>query len=144
IGLIFAGAWLAYRRWRRRHDVRAWPEDVRALALAYHAPERRATRRIAFGLALVGVIAAVPSGHAHLRGRTEIAADPLFAGGPLAGTEIDGLLRPALAAADNYIRTYTTETDKYYDALRENLVSYLRDSPVTLPSGDIARFGFVT
>jgi len=145
VGLGLLGGVHGYRRWRRAHDLHRWAPGERAIALAYHAPERRLLRRAALGVALVGVVAAVPSGQMHLHGRTVIVGDAIFAGGPLAGTEVDGLLRPALAAAETYIKTYTTETDAYYAALRDRLVRQLDQVPVALPQGeDVVQFGFVT
>jgi len=145
VGLGLVGGTYGYRRWRRAHDLHRWSPDERATALAYHAPERRVLRRAVFGVALVGVVAAVPSGQMHPSERTVVVGDPIFADGPLAGTEVDGLLRPALAAAESYIKTYSTQTDAYYSALRDVLMRQLDVAPVTLPTGvDVAQFGFVT
>ena len=63
----------------------------------------------------------------------------------MAGTEVRGLLRPAMSAVQDTIRTYFGETDAYYSRLEDKLTARLDESPVQLPAGeDIVQVGFVT
>jgi hypothetical protein len=146
LALLGAAAWRAYRRWRASYDRthRLGPAD-HAAARAYRAPERIFAGRVAVALVVLGVIATVPSGLRHAPVPATVRPEPILAGGRLAGVEVDGLLRPALVAAENYVQTYFSRTDTYYDQLRAKVTAYLDQTPVTLPSGDdVAQFGYVT
>lgn len=151
--LIGAGAGLAasaarpgYRRWRASYDRRHWPDGAtRAAALAYRRPERRAARRVAQVAILVVAAGALPSAVWHSPSALHVRPDALFDGTPLAGTEVHGLLRPAMYAVRDSIRTYFGETDTYYSRLADKLTAQLASSPVQLPAGDdVVSFGFVT
>jgi hypothetical protein len=141
---LAAGAVIAYRRWRSRYDARGDP-DLRDTARAYRAPERRFTRRAVLALLIVATVGAVPGAARSPSAPETIRPDPVLADTPLAGTQLTGLLRPAIAAAESYVHTYFADTDRYYTALRDRLRAYLAEQPVTLPTGDgIVQFGFVT
>ncbi|MGH8861135.1 MAG: hypothetical protein ACRDVG_07845, partial [Jatrophihabitantaceae bacterium] len=127
-----------YRAWRHSYDRTHWPDraDVRAAARAYRAPERRMARRAAFVLIALVVFETMPSSVAAPGTDPSIVGTPIFAGTPLDGVEVDGLLRPALVAAESYIEKYFEQTNTYYDQLRTRLEDYLAANPVQLPGDE--------
>ena len=87
----------------------------------------------------------MPSGGRSGSRGPHIRADDLFNGTPLEGARVEGLLRPALLAAQGYIRTYFGDTNAYYTRLEAKLDAQLALAPVDLPTGDgLAQLGFVT
>jgi hypothetical protein len=144
IGAIVASAAQAYRGWRHNVD-RDLDPGARAAARRYHAPERRFVRLTIIGLIILALLDAIPGAVRAPRTREVIIPDPILADTPLAGTELSGLLRPAISAIETTLRTYFADTDRYYNALRDRLDAYLAASPVTLPTGEgVISFGFVT
>jgi hypothetical protein len=144
--LIMFGAVAGYRRWRARYDRRHWPRSQdRAVGRAYRRPERVLVRRSAIALVLLVALGSVGSSQERQPPDTTLHPTTIFDGTPLEGAEVDGLLRPALTAAQSYIQTYFGETDVYYDQLRAALAQQLDRSPVTLPTGNnVVQLGFVT
>jgi hypothetical protein len=144
-GALAAIGWYAYRTWRAGYDRRLGP-DARRTARAYRAPERTILRRVVIVLMTAAVLNAIPGAVRTTDPATTITPDPVLTDTPLAGTELDGLLRPAIVAAESYVRKYFADTDTYYNELRDKLDTYLAtEAPVTLPSGDgVVQFGFVT
>jgi hypothetical protein len=146
--LAAIGFVIGYRRWRAAYDRRHFPDSrTRASARDYHEVERTLARRSILGVTLGLVLATVPSASGHVSVPTALHGDPVFAGTSLAGTEIDGLLQPAIVAIQTYIETYFEENNKYYNRLRTALVTQLDTSQVRLPGADdpnVAQFGFVT
>lgn len=145
-GLLLVASRSGYRRWRRAYDRAHWPDaHTRHVAVAYRRPERRAIRQTFQGLVVLTSIAALPSAVRHAPTSPAIHAEALFDGTPLAGTEVRGLLRPAMYAVRSTIRTYFGETDTYYSALEDKLTAQLDESPVVVPGGDdVVQMGFVT
>jgi hypothetical protein len=143
--MVFAAA-LGYLRWRRTYDRRHWPASrTRAMARAYRAPERAFARRAAVAVVVFAVLYAVPSARWHPNRPVQLRADPALAGTPLADVEIDGLLRPAVIAVQDYIEKYFDQTNTYYDELKTDLLDQLAAAPVTLPGGDdVVSVGFVS
>jgi hypothetical protein len=122
---------------------------LRAATREYRQPERSFARRAALAVIVLVVVAFVPSSTHQTRSRTVLTGDPILAGTPLAGVQVEGLLRPALVAAQSYIETYFEQTNDYYDGLRTKLENYLAADPIELPTGatDTAtavHLGFVT
>ncbi len=146
VGLLAAAGVLGYRRWRVRYDAAHWPDPAdRRRARAYRGPERRFVRRAAVGVVVLAVVALVPSSHFRRPAPRSLAGDALFNGTPLEGARVEGLLRPALLAAQSYVRTYFGDTDAYYDRLAGKLDDLLENEPVQLTDGDdVAHLGFVT
>lgn len=149
--VLIAGGWRGYRAWRRSYDRAHWADGTaRAVALAYRAPERRVARRVVIGMVIVAAVAVVPSGAFQAPRPAHVTGDALFDGTPLAGIQVEGLLRPALFAAQNYIETYFDQTNAYYDELRKKLDAYLAADPVQLPgatgtdTSTVVDIGFVT
>ena len=148
-----AGAAAAVAAWAARRALREWRwqrgaalggEQHRA-ALAYWAPERMLRRRAAAAVVLLAAIDLMPSGRSHAPPPPRIEPSALLTGTPLAGTEVGGLLAPALTAVRNYITTYFADTDAYYNQLRDRLLAKIRDEQLTLPGGpDVANVVFVT
>jgi hypothetical protein len=146
IAVLITGGGYAYLRWRASYDRAHWPAgEARALARRYRAPERSFAWRAAAMVAIVALLNVVPSSQRHAPAPTDVRGDALFASGPLAGVEVDGLLRPAIATAEDYIEKYFAQTNTYYDGVRDALIAQLEASPVLLPTGeDVAQLGFVT
>lgn len=144
--LLLVGARRGYRRWRASYDRAHFPDGrARSATRAYRAPERTWLRRAAGAVVFTLLLAAIPSGRWHPPSPGQVQANPILADTPLAGVEVDGLLRPALVAARDYIRTYFGQTDKYYSALREKLLARLATAAPALPGGEhITQLGFVT
>jgi hypothetical protein len=143
-GALIGAAAVGYRRWRIRYDLVHDP-SARSTARRYRAPERRFVRRALIGLAVLALLDTVPGAVRGDPPAQVITADPILADTPLAGTELTGLLRPAIAAADSYVHTYFADTDDYYRGLRDRLRRELEVTPVALPEGpDVVHFGFVT
>ena len=142
--LTVYGARAGHRLWRLRYD-RRHALDLAPRVRAYRAPERAFARRAAiFALAAL-VIDLVPASAYHQRPQEVVVGDPALAGTPFAGVQVEGLLRPALVAVQNYIETYFAQTNSYYDALRSALQDKLAAEPVALPTGgDVVNLGFVT
>ncbi len=143
--LMFLVRW-RYRHWRRELDLRTpGAREMRRMALAYHSRERAFGRHAAVVVAVLATLTVIPSGLHHVDPPVRITADPILADTPLAGTQVGGLLRPALQAAKSYIQTYFADTNTYYDSLRDELTSQLDAGALTLPTGDdIVNIGFVT
>ena len=58
---------------------------------------------------------------------------------------MSGLLQPALSAVRNYVETYISQTDSYYDALRDKVIAAYDASGTTMPlDPQVTRFVFVT
>ena len=130
---------------QRREQLRRLPDTHRAMIADMWARQARRRTRALFGVALILVVAVVPSGLRQSSARPVLTPDPILAGTPLAGTQIGGLFRPALDALQNYIKTYFADTNSYYNALRDRLLASLDQSPVQLPTGDsVANIVFVT
>lgn len=146
------GAWRGYRAWRARYDRTHWPDGpTRTAVRAYRAPERGFARRLAVGVILLAVLGAIPSGVHQIPASTAVIGDAIFDETPLAGIEVQGLLRPAFVAVQSYIETYFNETNSYYDELRTGLEDYLTANPVELPGAStgtgtnpVVQLGFVT
>lgn len=135
---------LAYRSWRVRYDRRN-SLVIAPQVRAYRAPERAFTRWAGVFVVVAVVIGVVPASGYHPRPHAVVVGDPALASTPFAGVEVDGLLRPALVAVQNYIEKYYAQTNTYYDKLRDAVDDYLTANPVTLPSGDnVEHIGFVT
>jgi predicted phosphodiesterase len=136
----------AHRAWRAGYDRVHYPDRAaRASARAYRAPERRLARRTTAALVAVVVLDAVPASVAAGHRPPPVTADPIFAGTPLAGVEVSGLLKPAIVAAQSYIQTYFQQTNTYYDELRAALDKRLAADPIELPGDETSvRLGFVT
>jgi hypothetical protein len=149
-GVLLAVAALAagrgYLAWRHRQDARLnGAAEMRAVALAYHAAERRLLRRAVLVLALIAAVAAVPSSSHVTTREPPIVPTPLLDGTPLAGAEVGGPLLPAFDAAESYIRRYFADTDTYYEQVRRQLVARLDAGEVSLPSAPgVTQVGFVT
>ncbi|MDT4914123.1 MAG: hypothetical protein QOC66_3251 [Pseudonocardiales bacterium] len=144
IGALVGAAGYTYRRWRARYDADR-PGPARAIARAYRAPERRFARRAVLALVVLATLGAVPSAARSAAHAPLIRPDPILADTPLAGTQLTGLLRPAIGAIESYVHTYFADTDAYYQDLRNRLRDQLAASPVELPTGtDVTTFGFVT
>ena len=142
LGVLTAGS--AYRSRRARRD-RVLDSGQRRLVRAYWAPERAFARRVATGAVIVLTLSAVPSGTYRPPHRPTITGNPSLADTPLAGTQVGGLLRPALTALESYIRTYFSDTVSYYDTLEAKLVDQLDAGTVVLPEGDdVEHLLFVT
>lgn len=138
-----------YRVWRRRYDTAHFAgARVVTAARRYYAPERAFTRHAAVAIVLLAVIATIPSGISRPHKPTKITGSPLFAGTPLDGIQVAGLLSPAVSAVRDYIETYFDQTNEYYDELQAKLEKYLVDNPAELPTGadddSVAQVGFVT
>jgi hypothetical protein len=146
IAAMVCAAALGYLRWRRAYDRRHWPAaGSRAVARAYRAPERAFTRRAGLAVLVVALLYAVPSARWQPNPPVQLRADPALGGTPLADVEIDGLLRPAVIAVQDYIEKYFEQTNTYYDELQAKLAEELAAAPVSLPGGDDAvSFGFVS
>jgi predicted MPP superfamily phosphohydrolase len=130
---------------RRREELDRLPETHRATVRDLWAQQARQRARVLFGIALILVVAVVPSGVRQSAAQPALKADPILDNTPLAGTQIGGLFRPALDALQNYIQTYFADTNSYYNALRDKLLDSLQQSPVELPTGDkVANLVFVT
>ena len=143
--LLWCGG-LGYRAWRAKYDHVHFPDRAtRATARAYRAPERRLARRVTAVLIAVVALDAVPAS-VLVRGHpAAVTGDPIFAGTPLAGVEVTGLLRPALVAVQSYVETYFQQTNTYYDELRTALEDRLAADPVQLPGNETSvQLGFVT
>jgi hypothetical protein len=144
IGAIVVLGAQAYRRWRHHVDLDL-DHGARAAAWRYHAPERRFVRLAIVGMLILGVLDAIPGAVRAPQTSEAIRPDPILADTPLAGTELSGLLRPAISAIESTLRTYFADTDRYYNALRDRMDANLAASPVTLPTGEgVVSFGFVT
>lgn len=143
--LIFLAGW-RYRRWRRKQDSRTpRAREMRRMARAYRSRERAFGRHAAVVVAVLALITVIPSGLRHVDPPARIVPDPILADTPLAGTQVGGLLRPAIQAAKNYIQTYFADTNSYYDSLRDKLTNQLDADALTLPAGDdVVNVGFVT
>lgn len=142
-------AWRGYRRWRTSYDARHYGDGrAPATAHAYRAPERRFARHAALGVAVVAVLWVIPSAVHDARPRPRVVGSTVFQGTPLADIQVRGLLRPALVAARDFIETYFSRTDEYYDQLNARLDAYLAVNPVELPASTdtrpVVHFGFVT
>jgi hypothetical protein len=150
VGFVLAWcAWRGYRRWRRTYDADHYRDGAaKATARAYRAPERRVARYAAVGIVVVALLSLIPSAAHDPRARPHVVGSPVFRGTPLAGIQVEGLLRPALVAARDYIETYFAQTDTYYDQLQARLEAYLAVDDVALPASTDTRpvvsFGFVT
>ena len=150
--LVLYGLWHAYRTWRRNYDQRNWPDPrVSRLVRQYRTPERGFLRYAAVAVIVVVVIGSVPSALQVPQPRSTIVGDSIFDGTPLAGVQVQGVLRPAFVAVESYIETYFERTNTYYDQLRDKLDAYLADDPEQLPGvhgetvdEDIVQLGFVT
>jgi hypothetical protein len=107
--------------------------------------QRTFRRRVAaLGVATIA-ICVVPGAGGPVTESMHITADPILAGTPLEGAEVGGLLRPALAAIERYVRLYLADTNSYYDRLRTKLLAELEAQDVQLPTGpDVQSFLFVT
>jgi hypothetical protein len=107
--------------------------------------QRTFRRRVAaLGVATMA-ICVVPGAGGPATESMHITADPILAGTPLEGAEVGGLLRPALAAIERYVRLYLADTNSYYDRLRTKLLAELEAQDVQLPTGpDVQSFLFVT
>lgn len=133
-GLTTYCVYLTLRRWRVRREHAFTREQLDA-AQRYWRPERTLRRRVALGVVAIGAICIVPSADRHAPPRQAIRPNPIFAGTPLAGAQVGGLLRPALTAIESYVKTYFADTNKYYDELRAKLMDQLDASAVRLPEG---------
>jgi hypothetical protein len=149
VALLAIGVVAGYRGLRRRWD-HAHPAlgESRSLAVSYRAPERRLGRLFAVGVVAILVIGSIPASNRVLEPSTRVVPNPLFAGTPLAGTEVTGILRPLIEAAQSYIRTYFSDTDAYYDQLKSRLEQQLDTAEPQLPAAadgtDVVHLGFVT
>jgi hypothetical protein len=140
------GARRGYMVWRHRQDAHLDDApDMRSVALAYHAPERRFLRRAVLVAVLGVAIGAVPSASPVPPAAPDITPTPLLDDTPLAGAEVGGPLLPAFNAAETYVRKYFADTDTYYGQVRDALVARLDAGGVSLPTGpDVTQLGFVT
>jgi hypothetical protein len=143
-GLVAFVAHRTYRRWRRR-ELDRLPVEQRSAAIHILAQQRALRRRVAaLGLVVIA-IGLVPGAVWRPPARPHITPDPILADTPLAGAQVGGLLRPALSAIKNYVRTYVADTDSYYDQLRAAVLAELDAQNVQLPTGaDVRSFLFVT
>lgn len=143
VGLLAFALHRMYRRRRRQLD--SLPVGQRRAAESVLAQQRTLRRRVvAFGVAVVA-IALIPGAQRQATATPQINPDPILAGTPLAGAQVGGLLRPALSAISDYVRTYVADTNSYYDRLRAGLLAELDAKDVRLPTGDDVRsFLFVT
>lgn len=150
--MVAFGALRAYRAWRSSYDRIHFSDGrARATARTYHSPERTLVRRLAIALVVLFVVGAVPSGARRAHPRLEVTGDAVFAATPLAGVQVQGLLRPALVAVQSYIETYFEQTTSYYDELKSKLDTYLAANSVQLPgtttgsdTNPVVQLGFVT
>jgi hypothetical protein len=133
------------RRRRRRAQLSRLDDDAAQAIQAEWSRQSTVRSRIAVAVAIVVALAVLPSGASHPPRRAPITPNPILADTPLAGTEVGGLLRPALAVLDSYIKTYFADSDKYYDRLRSAVLAYLDANPVQLPNDpNVANVLFVT
>jgi hypothetical protein len=150
--LALYGLWQAYRTWRRNYDQRNWSDPgVARLVREYRTPERALLKYAAVAVIVVVAICTVPSAQRVRQPSSTIVGDSIFDGTPLAGIQVEGVLRPAFVAVESYVQTYFERTNTYYDGLREKLDAYLADEPEQLPGvhgdnvdQDIVQLGFVT
>jgi hypothetical protein len=132
------------RRWRNLQLELIEADTGRRLA-PYFTAQRRVLRLAAIGVIVLVVLMLVPSAAPLRRPEREPRPEALLAGTPFAGLEVGGLLRPALVAVRNYIATYFSDTNSYYDELRTTVRSELDRQAVTLPQGpELEHFLYVT
>ncbi len=149
IALLVGGCGVGYRGWRRRRDAQdPCAARARHTAIAYRAPERRLAVIAVVAAAVVVTLGTVPGSGRAPDTTTRITPNPIFDGTPLAGTQVSGVLRPLIEAAQSYIRTYFADTNAYYDQLQKNLEQALDAGELRLPTSDdgsdLVNIGFVT
>jgi hypothetical protein len=132
------------RRSRQNRFRRLRPEERQHLA-RFFAAQRSLRRRGALAVAVVLLVMLAPSSVAHPDPQYESQPTALLAGTPFSDVRVGGLLRPALVAVRDYIETYFSDTNAYYDNLRDKVTEGLAADAVTLPEGpDFEHLVFVT
>ncbi len=120
------------RRWRRNRIRTLRPDERRHLA-RFFAAQRSLRRRVAAAVVVVFVLMLVPSSVARTAPESRPRPTALLAGTPFSDVRVGGLLRPALMAVRGYIETYFSDTNAYYDNLRDKVVEALDADAITLP-----------
>ena len=132
------------KRWRRRQTRLLGAEGTRHLA-RFIAARRRLRQQVAAGVVALVVVMLVPSSTHVSRPQPKLRPAVLLAGTPFSDVEVGGLLRPALVGVRDYIETYFSDTNSYYDQVRDKLLNELDAQAVTLPQGpDLEHLVFVT
>lgn len=142
-GLAVAVGTYGYKRWRQAYNDEHGLDQT--TAQTYHAPERRAIKRIALGTAVLSTLATIPASAETPDTPKTITPNPAFDGTPLEGLQITGPLEPVVRAVQNYIEEYFKQTDAYYGQEEDMLATYLQNNPITIPTGaGVANLEYVT
>lgn len=142
-GLVVTG--YQARQWWRRRQLDQLSGRQRRTAHWVWSRDGTLRRRTATAVVLAFVLLSLPSAAGRHRSPPRIVGDPILASTPLAGTQVGGLLSPALGALQKYIETYFAETDSYYDQLRDKVLATAAEERIGLPGGsNVVHLMFVT